>query len=156
MMPELQQGDRDSRRAWASMHLKNYPTLVDAEPIPEEHPWVRLGQYDDLGLVLKFELGPNGAVGSDRLRQEILYSRTEIAGDEHFAFPRFDLDAPSPHPLITLWACLWSFSMLARYEPVRWARLLDVDSSPDATALGEVLSDALNFVPWFLLAALKE
>jgi hypothetical protein len=61
----------------------------------------------------------------------------------------------SPHPLNVVWACLWAFSMLARYEPVRWSGLVDVDRSGDATALEEILEDALDLVPTLLLDALE-
>ena len=46
--------------------------------------------------------------------------------------------------------------MLARYAPVRWAKALDVDSSPDAVALEELLQDALTLIPWALLDALDQ
>ena len=48
-------------------------------------------------------------------------------------------NASALHPLITWWAVLFSFSMLARYYPRVWSDLLDVDRSthavPTATAL---------------------
>lgn len=45
-------------------------------------------------------------------------------------------------PLINWWAILYVLSMLARYQPSGWTRMLDVDSSPDATAIEFVLDEA--------------
>ena len=38
-----------------------------------------------------------------------------------------------PSPLMTWWLLLYSFSMLARYQPRKWVDLFDYDKSPHAT-----------------------
>jgi hypothetical protein len=49
-------------------------------------------------------------------------------------------------PLATWWAILYTLSMLARYEPDGWTRMLDIDSSPDAPALEYLLDEAHRVV----------
>jgi hypothetical protein len=45
-------------------------------------------------------------------------------------------------PLVTWWAILFTLSMLARYQPSSWTRMLDIDSSPDAPAVEYLLDEA--------------
>jgi hypothetical protein len=59
-----------------------------------------------------------------------------------------------PSPLMTWWLLLYSFSILARYEPRRWAKLLDLDTSKVAVLLQCALEGALTVVPHLVLEAL--
>lgn len=59
-----------------------------------------------------------------------------------------------PSPLMTWWLLLYSFSVLARYEPRRWAKLLDLDSSKVAAVLQYAVEEALAAVPHLMLEAL--
>jgi hypothetical protein len=45
-------------------------------------------------------------------------------------------------PIVTWYAVLFALSMLARYEPATWTRLLDVDNSIDSTAIEYLLDEA--------------
>ena len=45
------------------------------------------------------------------------------------------------NPLITWWAVLYTLSMLARYKPNNWTRMLDIDVSPDAPAIEYMLDE---------------
>jgi len=45
-------------------------------------------------------------------------------------------------PLLLWWSTLFTLSMLARYYPSSWARMLDVDASADAAALEYILTEA--------------
>jgi YaaC-like protein len=47
-----------------------------------------------------------------------------------------------PSPLMTWWLLLYSFSILARYEPRRWVKLLDLDGSKVAVLLRYALEEA--------------
>ena len=97
----------------------------------------------------------DNGTGSDAVREQSIYTHTRSVAGAHLAVPRFGDAERSPHPLNVVWACLWAFSMLARYEPVRWSGLVDVDRSGDATALEEILEHALDLVPTLLLDVLK-
>jgi len=60
-----------------------------------------------------------------------------------------------PSPLMTWWLLLYSFSILARYEPRRWVKLLDRDSPKGvAVLLRYALEEALTAVPQLVLEAL--
>jgi len=61
-----------------------------------------------------------------------------------------------PSPLMTWWLLLYSFSILARYEPRRWVKLLDRDNSKVAVLLRYALEEALTAVPQLVLEALDE
>lgn len=59
-----------------------------------------------------------------------------------------------PSPLMTWWLLLYSFSILARYEPRRWVKLLDRDTPGVAVLLRYALEEALTAVPQLVLEAL--
>ena len=150
---ELHVPDVDVRRAWAQGYLaRHYPDLRAFVPMPEG--WERVRMDRDAPLVTLMFVLDNGT-GSDAVREQSIYTHTRSVAGAHLAVPRFGDAERSPHPLNVVWACLWAFSMLARYEPVRWSGLVDVDRSGDATALEEILEDALDLVPTLLLDALE-
>ncbi|TFH68197.1 hypothetical protein [Cellulomonas sp. HD19AZ1] len=57
-------------------------------------------------------------------------------------------------PLLAWWVMLYALSMLARYRPVEWTRAIDVDKSPSAVWLEQLLDKALDAVPLQLHIAL--
>jgi hypothetical protein len=59
-----------------------------------------------------------------------------------------------PSPLMTWWLLLYSFSILARYEPRKWTQLLELDKTKTAVLLQYALSEALAVVPQLVLEAL--
>ncbi|QIM22383.1 hypothetical protein G7075_16590 [Phycicoccus sp. HDW14] len=131
----------------------HYPGLRGAEPRPDAHPQIFIG---DSGMQFALKLVNSDSLGSDTLREQTLETRTALVGSQRYALPSFGNEATPCHPTVVLYATLWALSMLARYAPVRWAAALNVDSSPDASALEEVLEDALVLIPWALLDALDQ
>jgi YaaC-like Protein len=74
---------------------------------------------------------------------------------DRFLRPSVDgAGGPPPSPLMTWWLLLYSFSILSRYEPRRWVKLLDRDSSKVAVLLRYALEEALTAVPQLVLEAL--
>jgi hypothetical protein len=63
-------------------------------------------------------------------------------------------NAAALHPLITWWAVLFAFSMLARYYPRIWSDLLDVDRNPHAVPTASALESAQSVVPSLVVEAL--
>lgn len=147
-LPTSLEGTRESIVRYVD---QNYPTLAGVRPLPDGN--VRLVHAEnELQMVVGFEA--DRSIGSDIGRVAYLQARTTQVAGQHFAFPRFPgYDEPC-HPTVNLWATLWALSMLARYEPVRWSKALNVDSSSDGTAFEIILDDALDWVPWCLLDAL--
>ncbi len=87
----------------------------------------------------------------DRMAPEYLYR------SDRYLRPGVGADASlPPSPLMTWWLLLYSFSILARYEPRRWAQLLDLDSSGAAVLIEYALNEALTVVPHLVLEALDQ
>lgn len=147
-LPASLEGTRESIVEYVN---RNYPTLAGIKPIPDGN--VRLQRTnEDLAMVVGFESDQH--LGSEAARCRYLEDRTTEVSGQRFALPAFT-GYPEPcHPTVVLWATLWVLSMLARYEPVRWSKSIDVDHNADGTALEEILDDALDWVPWCLLDAL--
>ncbi|MFJ4263439.1 YaaC family protein [Paenarthrobacter nicotinovorans] len=61
----------------------------------------------------------------------------------------------SLHPLMIWWAVLFGLSMLCRYEPQTWTRVIDVNSSPHAVSIEYLLDVALESVPDVLAETLE-
>lgn len=82
----------------------------------------------------------------------------KIAPEHRYHSSRFLRPAinsnPPPSPLMTWWALLYSFSILARYEPRVWTKLLDLDKPTTAVLLQYALTEALTAVPQLVLGAL--
>lgn len=72
------------------------------------------------------------------------YLRPSIEGD----------DKKPPSPLMTWWLLLYTFSMLSRYQPVKWTTILDQDRSPYAAAVLYALQEAISVLPHLVLEAL--
>jgi YaaC-like Protein len=85
----------------------------------------------------------------DRIAPEYRYR-----GDR-FLRPAIAADGtPAPSPLMTWWLLLYSFSILARYEPRKWAKLLDLDKTRTAVRVQYALNEALTAVPQLVVEAL--
>lgn len=73
---------------------------------------------------------------------------------QHVLLPALADAERSLHPLMAWWALLFALSMLARYEPAQWRAHIDVDSSPHAVAIEELLSRALVVLPRLVYSTL--
>ena len=103
---------------------------------------------------------PAGDSGRDKTEEELENFFVKIAPEYRYRGDRFlrpAIDAAGavpPSPLMTWWLLLYSFSILTRYEPRRWMKLLDPDSSEVAVLLQYALEHALAAVPQLVLEAL--
>lgn len=68
----------------------------------------------------------------------------------------FEPGKAPPTPLMSWWLLLYSFSMLARYQPRKWTDALDIDRSADAASLEYALNTALEVVPHLVLEGLQQ
>lgn len=74
---------------------------------------------------------------------------------DRFLRPALDaVGRAPPSPLMTWWLLLFSLSILARYQPRLWAKLLDLDETETAASLQAALTQALTAVPHLVLEAL--
>ncbi|MFF3581296.1 YaaC family protein [Streptomyces mirabilis] len=76
--------------------------------------------------------------------------------DHRYLRPAFEPAKLPPSPLMSWWLLLYSFSMLARYEPLKWTDALDIDKSPDAAALEYAMDAALEVLPHLVLEGLRQ
>lgn len=145
--------DIEPLRRWALEHLEHYfPGLTSASPLPDEHPNIRV-EIDSQILTLRFR--SEDTLSANWQREAIIKDLGLQYSGQPFIFPRFRGFSAPQHPLMIWWACLWSFSMYARYEPSRWSSLIDVDTSPDAVGIETLLDDSLDVVPQMILKELK-
>jgi hypothetical protein len=124
-------------------YLRQYPSLADAYFLNETGGvgFGFVGQ-DSVEVPLKWTItGSPGSALAELDRRSVVYR-----GDR-LAFAGLG-DPPRPtHPLMIWWAILYVLSMLTRYEPEGWAKVVDVNTSPDAVPVEFLLEEALSVIP---------
>lgn len=145
--------DIETLRRWARDYLEtNFPTLATGSPLPDDYPRLRV-ESASRALTLKFRSGD--ALGSNWQRERVSEGLGTRYQGYSLAFPCFPGFTAPQHPLMIWWACLWCFSMYARYEPSRWSSLTNVDASQDAVGIETILEDSLDVVPEMVLKELN-
>ncbi len=135
-----------------------YPTAVDFA-IPYEPDAVQAPDTAGQNWAVALRWPAMDASG-DMSEEELRAFFDKIAPEYRYRGDRFLRPAigaagsAPPSPLMTWWLLLYSFSILARYEPRRWAKLLDLDTSKVAALLQYALEDALTALPHLVLEAL--
>ncbi|MGZ3303803.1 MAG: YaaC family protein [Isosphaeraceae bacterium] len=71
-----------------------------------------------------------------------------------FAFPSVGDSELSTHPLLLWYAILYGLSMLSRYQPKEWSRLINIDLSEDASPIEGALDEAMRSLPQLILETL--
>jgi len=82
-------------------------------------------------------------VEADRSQPPDLFGGPHLIG---WALPALG-GGDSPSPLMLWWALLYGLSILARYEPAVWTSALDLEQSPLAVGLEQVLRVAEERIP---------
>lgn len=146
--------DIENLRRWALDYLEtNFPILASGLPLPDDYPQMRV---EDGRRILTIKFHSPDSLGSNWQRERVIQDLGTQYYGQPFAFPCFPGFAAPQHPLIVWWACLWCFSMYARYEPSRWSSLTDVDTSKDAVGIETLLEDSLDIVPELVLRELND
>jgi YaaC-like Protein len=137
-------------------HLSQYPTANGWEsPNPTNLPIMR---DPSAGWAAHLQWRLPRASGSAAERAEHLLTIVAPRYDTYsmgWIRPAVGPNRDNPSPLMTWWALLYALSMLARYYPDFWVKMLDLDHSPDAAPLMTILDDALTSVPRLVLGALR-
>ncbi|MEU1228695.1 YaaC family protein [Streptomyces sp. NPDC005828] len=122
--------------------LAKYPTLAGAE-----------GAGDSMNRIVRHGSGAGFQVPrrwrgkEDPAEIQLRLTSPYLGDDVRYVFPGLgSVDLPL-HPFLGWWAVLYTLSMLARYQPSGWVRMLDIDMSPDAAAIEHALDRALDVVP---------
>jgi hypothetical protein len=137
-------------------HLGQYPTANGWESLNPANPPVSRDPVAGWGARLQWRLPQ--ASGSAAERVEHLLAVVAPRYDRFstgWIRPVVGSNHDNPSPLMTWWALLYALSMLARYYPDQWVKMLDLDHSPDAAPLMTILDDALVSGPRLVLGALR-
>jgi hypothetical protein len=103
------------------------------------------GTLAPTSVVLRWPTGT--APGERDTRMEMIAPQHRFAGT-HWLWPSLHpTDTVILSPLMTWWALLFGFSILARYEPATWVSMLNVDLDPYAVAIENALNEGLTTVP---------
>jgi hypothetical protein len=133
--------------------LAAYPSAAGA--VAEIHTMTR-AFGDERVIVLTFpdekgELRPLSTVGE---RGRVRTGLASGSAERFVLRPRIGTgDESPPSQLLALWALVYAFSQLARYEPEVWVDALNPDTSTVAVDLESVLDSALELVPELLVPA---
>jgi hypothetical protein len=143
--------------SWITELIKHYPTLrewrIDAAHWPIDD--VRSEEEINVRMWL-----PDSAPEHSMPAAEMSTIIDGVAPEYRYRADRYvrpsieGIGKPAPSPLMTWWLLLYSFSMLARYQPRKWTRLLDLDKPGYAASLQLCLEVALSAVPHLVLEAL--
>lgn len=100
---------------------------------------------------------------SGRLRSQWVLDSMDIGGEQlvrasgiGVVLIRLPGNCTLTHQLISWWLLLYQMSMLARYYPLEWRDLLDVDSSPLAVPIERVLNEAQHYLPFVIRDAIGD
>ncbi|MGC4903102.1 YaaC family protein [Micromonospora echinospora] len=105
-------------------------------------------------------IGPAGEVVIERLSGHWSGRRSPLIGTNYLgqrlAFPVVPGSQWPLHAILLWWATLFSLSMLARYEPAAWTKIIDVDRSREAVPIEHLLNSAHNSIPGLALEAIAQ
>jgi len=131
----------DVQEASLKEFLARYPQLGGWEPSLPNGSEVEWPRSPSTHLRLRWA-GEELSGGPDALRERLTLYR-----GRQLAYPVLEGRQEVMRPLLAWHAVLFGLSMLTRYEPARWTRMIDVDHSPQATVIEYVLDLALDAVP---------
>jgi hypothetical protein len=144
-------------RAWVTSHLAHYPS-IGAWRLQQDQakPFEQLN-FGRSRVAIEWSNPQPGRRPTDEERKEFF---DKIAPEYSYRTDRYmrpsveGVGKQPPAPIMTWWLLLYSFSMLARYQPRKWVDLLDFDRSPHATNLQFIMDRALTSIPHLVLGAL--
>jgi YaaC-like Protein len=142
-------------------YLSSFPTIKGfdswgkGDPNPESSPaFVR---WDDGWGELQMNwMVDNGRMCNADEQLDYMRTITRPYLDNLYFFPGVAGSEKSIHPLMAWWAVLFVLSMLARYDPSRWGRYIDVNESSNATKLEDLLRMAIRTVPRLIAEAIEQ
>ena len=137
--------DYDAYRAHVRSQLQHYPTLSEAS-------LVEIPGYFDLDVLGGGERSvqlewPDRAQPAPGAEDDALAAFGDEPGTEVTVYPRGHGSRQAVHPYLLWWAVLYAMSQYVRYEPTRWAQIIDVDSSEEAVAVEHLCDRALDLLP---------
>lgn len=143
----------ERQRTLVAAYLDQYPKLTGwSFGAPEGNPIGAVKTSAD-SVDVPLVLSPTR---SDKADSDEIASRTFSYQGVSYAFPRVGGCETAAHPLLLWYAILYGLSMLSRYEPKVWARLIAIDSSQDASPIEAALDEATRTLPQVILQTLHD
>lgn len=156
--PDMPEDQTEQARRFLEI-LSDYPGARDGQ-IPYNAESIRPPDRPNQNWQVTVEWPPP-QMWRDATREEIDSFFAGIAPEyryrgDRFLRPYLENKRLPPSCLMTWWLLLYSFSMLARYQPRKWTALLDLNKSPSAVALQYALEIAISVIPHLVLDALDQ
>ncbi|WP_164331367.1 hypothetical protein OHB25_04800 [Streptomyces mirabilis] len=123
------------RKTWTQGFIARYRGLEGAELWGSDEETFEEVCPGRFGVELCWPAPSTGMQEADTVEFFDVRAPVYRFNDHRYLRPAFQLAKSPPSPLMSWWLLLYSFSMLARYEPRKWTDALDIDKSPDAAAL---------------------
>jgi hypothetical protein len=151
--------DETGREAWFKNIIANYPTAAQWQPTFSESDFKTYGDSSAFFVTIR---APDQEPTKERLTEEQKKVIYDPLAPLVYNSPTGRCLRPTvegngklpPSTLMTWWLLLYSFSMLARYQPRKWVELLDLDRSRSAVHIRYFLETALSAIPQLILGAL--
>lgn len=145
-----------NRKAWLQDFITKYPGLEGSAPRGGEEQAFSEAHTHRFSVEFCWPAPKEGM--DSREIAEFFDARAPAYrfNDDRYLRPAFEPSKAPPTPLMSWWLLLYSFSMLARYQPRQWTDALDIDKSADAAALEYALDIALEVIPHLVLEGLRQ
>ncbi len=147
--------DRSERAQVLAEILQHYPTSKGWRSCIDDG--VAAWETPTSGWTARVEWELQESTGSDEARSEHLLTQIAPRSDERergWLRPSVSGGRQTLDDLSTWFPVLFALSMFARYEPGRWGQLLNVDSSPEAVTIEELLEKAIGALPRLMFHAI--
>lgn len=135
----------DAYRTLVRDQLTNYPTLSEAHLVDDVPGHFDLGGAGHQREVrLEWPDRQHPALGNE---EGALLPFSDERSRHVTVYPRGRDSQLAVHPYLLWWAVLFAMSHYVRYEPTRWASIIDVDRSDEAVAVEHLCDQALDVLP---------
>ncbi|MFE2038508.1 YaaC family protein [Streptomyces scopuliridis] len=84
------------------------------------------------------------------------YAHSTPSSRTRYFLPVLPLMRRELHPLMAWWAVLYALSMLARYQPAAWVKLISVDDSQHAVPIERLMERAISHLPVLIADTIAE
>ena len=159
-------GDSSPFRGYVPVHTLTVGSATALTSLLAAYPHAAgaAAEGDDTGLIM--DITPDGPSASVMWPVPEVHAETEelhwaemrkayvserlpwyLRTEEYWLVPPVGDGSDQLRPVLLWWALLHGLSLLARYEPAAWRAALDLDYSPIADPLANLLDQALEIVP---------
>lgn len=113
-------------------------------------------RYDHGGGELQVNWCMPQGPATENEQQEHLRALTHGYAGMRYFLPLIAPMSRVVHPLMAWWAVVYTLSMLARYEPARWAAHTHVDTSKHAVSIERLMERAITHLPVLIAETIAE